>query len=128
MSKSRVPACAAAIMFLNVAVAKAESSTLRGEISIAQVRGMLDQAAVNATARQVMTAYLAGVGETAGVLMDLAKAKALAGRPACKRRLAIDEKLVQAALQPATGDPGETAATPLIVREMLKKADCEIGR
>ena len=41
-------------------VASAEASTSRGQISVAQVRGMLDQAASSPAARQTLTAYLAG--------------------------------------------------------------------
>ncbi|WP_445490684.1 chlorophyllide reductase [Rhodopseudomonas sp. RCAM05734] len=120
--------CAAAIVLFNVPTARAASSTSQGKISVTQVQSMLDRAAANATARQVMMAYLAGVGETAGVLMDQAKGRSQASRLNCRRRLAIDEALVQAALARArTADnPGETPATPLIVGELLKRAECEI--
>ena len=121
-------ACAAAILFFHVPTARAASSTSQGKISVTQVQSMLDQAATNATARQVMTAYLAGVGETAGVLMDQAKGKPPATRLSCKRRLALDDALVQAALaRPnAVDNAAETPATPLIVSEMLKRAECEM--
>ncbi|HEY8334424.1 MAG TPA: chlorophyllide reductase [Tardiphaga sp.] len=120
--------CAAAIVLFNVPMARAASSTSQGKISVTQVQSMLDQAAANATARQVMTAYLAGVGETAGVLMDQAKGKSQASRLSCKRRLALDEALVQAALARANAadNAAETPATPLIVSELLKRAECDI--
>lgn len=50
----------------------AEPSTSRGQISVAQVKVMLDQSLTNPIARQVLTAYLSGAGETAGWLVDAA--------------------------------------------------------
>jgi hypothetical protein len=111
--------------------AQAAASTSRSAISVAQVQSMLDQAAANPTARQVLTAYLAGVGETAGILVSLAKAEPGTTPLSCKRTLVIDDRLVQAALaQPTVNnrDAVETSATPLIVREMLKRADCDVRR
>ncbi|MDX7324768.1 hypothetical protein SJ307_22845, partial [Providencia rettgeri] len=50
----------------------AAASTAKGQISVTQVMAMLDQASSNPTAGQVLTAYLAGVGETAAIIIDLA--------------------------------------------------------
>ena len=121
-------ACAAAtVFFLHFPKAEAASSTSRGEISITQVQSMLNQAAVNSTARQALTAYLAGVGETAGVLIDLARSHPPAGRLVCKGALALDDNRVRIALErETTRNPAETPATPLIVRDMLKRAECDI--
>ncbi|MCC8978242.1 hypothetical protein H8A92_05230, partial [Bradyrhizobium sp. 10BB] len=58
-----------ALLVLTTA-AHAQPSTSHGQISVAQVRAMLDQAATNPTARQTLTAYLAGTGEAAGWLLD----------------------------------------------------------
>ncbi len=100
------------------------ASTSRGQISVAQARAMLDQAASNPTARQVLTAYLAGIGETAGTMMDAA------GQQACQRRLSLDDKIALQALERAAPNANlwaETAATPLILRDMLKRANCRVA-
>jgi hypothetical protein len=106
----------------------ADPSTSRGQISVAQVRTMLDQAATNPIARQTLTAYLAGTGETAGWLVDAAAERGLPPQP-CARRLSLDDTTVRQALArsaPNASFPGETAATPLIVRDMLKRAGCRL--
>jgi hypothetical protein len=103
----------------------AESSTSRGQISVAQVRAMLDQAATNLTARQTLTAYLAGAGETAGWLIDAAAKQGLS--QSCTRHLSLDDKSARQALEgSAPGPATETAATPLIVHDMLKRAGCRL--
>jgi hypothetical protein len=122
---------AAAAIFVCIAAgtstASAESSTSRGQISVAQVRAMLDQAATNAGARQVLTAYLAGAGETAGWLLDAAADRGVS-RQSCARRLSLDDKTARQALDAnAPGVAAETAATPLIVRDMLKRAGCRLS-
>jgi hypothetical protein len=135
MSPHRTPRIllSAATVLTCVAIAGgtalAGASTSRGQISVTQVREMLDQARTNPTARQVLTAYLAGVGETAGTLMDAARKDA--PQAACKGRLSLDDKAALRALESAAPDPAlwaETAATPLILRDMLKRAGCEGGR
>ncbi|QDW41185.1 chlorophyllide reductase [Bradyrhizobium sp. KBS0727] len=106
----------------------AEPSTSRGQISVAQVRAMLDQAATNPTARQTLTAYLAGAGETAGWLLDVAADQGFS-QHGCARRLSLDDKAARQALEanPPKASPAETAATPLIVRDMLKRAGCRLS-
>lgn len=117
---SLVPALGAPLAF-------AAPSTSRGQISVAQVMEMLDKAPNETTARQVLTAYLAGVGETAGALADDAGEAAPA---ACKTRLSLSDKTARKALE-AEADKAswsDTPATPLIVRDMVSRAGCRIGR
>lgn len=104
------------------------ASTSRGQVSVTQARAMLEQAAGNPTARQVLTAYLAGIGETAGIMIDGQQAKQAL---ACKGRLTLDDKNARDALEAAGPDPArwaETAATPLILRDMLKRANCRMAQ
>lgn len=62
---------AASILALTATLAQAATpSTATGQISVAQVMSMLEQAQGNPTAAQVLQAYLGGVGETAGVLIS----------------------------------------------------------
>ncbi|MCC8972428.1 hypothetical protein [Bradyrhizobium brasilense] len=83
---------------------------------------MLDQAATNPTARQALTAYLAGAGETTGWLLDAAH-----GVPSCARRLTLDAQQARDAIAgAATTAATETPATPLIIRDMLKRAGCRL--
>lgn len=108
--------------------ASAVPSTSGGQVSVAQVLAMLDKAPGNATARQVLTAYLAGIGETVGLLTDSPEP---AARARCSKPLGIDDRQARLALAEASGGaepPGETPATPLIVRDMLRRAGCRIGR
>jgi len=110
-----------ALLVLTTA-AHAQPSTSRGQISVAQVRAMLDQAATNPTARQTLTAYLAGTGEAAGWLLDAAR-----GRPPCTRRLTLDAQQARDAIASAAATAAaETPATPLIVRDMLQRAGCHL--
>ena len=120
----------AAVLFvctmIGTTAGSAQSSTSRGQISVAQVRAMLDQAATNPTARQTLTAYLAGAGETAGWLLDAAADQGLK-LDSCTRRLSLDDKAARQALETGTSSgAAETAATPLIVRDMLKRAGCRL--
>lgn len=120
----------AAAVFAGLAIgtsmASAESSTSRGQISVAQAMVILDTAATNPAARQTLVAYLAGTGETAGWLLDAATDQGLL-RHSCARRLSLDDKSARAALAgTAPGLAAETAATPLIVADMLKRAGCRL--
>ncbi|WP_298268799.1 chlorophyllide reductase [uncultured Bradyrhizobium sp.] len=108
-----------ALLFLTTA-GHAQPSTSRGQISVAQVRAMLDQAATNPTARQTLTAYLAGSGETAGWLLDTAR-----GLAPCARRLSLDAQQARDAIAGAAAAT-ETPATPLIIRDMLRRAGCRL--
>jgi hypothetical protein len=110
-----------AVLLLTTAT-YAQPSTSRGQISVAQVRAMLDQAATNPTARQTLTAYLAGTGETAGWLLDAPR-----GLPPCARRLTLDAQQARDAIASAAATAAtETPATPLIIRDMLKRAGCRL--
>ncbi|UGA43994.1 chlorophyllide reductase [Bradyrhizobium quebecense] len=116
------PAHAICAVLLLTTAAHAQPSTSRGQISVAQVRAMLDQAATNPTARQTLTAYLAGTGETAGWLLDAAR-----GLPPCARRLTLDAQQARDAIASAASTAAtETPATPLIIRDMLKRAGCRL--
>lgn len=111
---------------IGTTVLSAEPSTSRGQISVAQAMTILDQAATNPAARQTLTAYLAGTGETAGWLLDVATDQGLLRHP-CTRRLSLDDKSARQALgSTAPGLAAETAATPLIVADMLKRAGCRL--
>ncbi|MGY3134461.1 hypothetical protein ACVMIH_004649 [Bradyrhizobium sp. USDA 4503] len=116
------PSRAICALLLLTTAAHAQPSTSRGQISVAQVRAMLDQAATNPTARQALTAYLAGAGETTGWLLDAAH-----GVPPCARRLTLDAQQARDAIAgAATTAATETPATPLIIRDMLKRAGCRL--
>ncbi len=99
--------------------ARAASSTSHGLISVAQVMQMLEQAPTDRTAQQVLTAYLAGVGEAAGVVAE-------AGNTSCRTARSLSAADVRQAIGAAAAKPGSTevAATPLIVRDMLERAGC----
>jgi hypothetical protein len=103
---------------LAAASAGAQGPTAAGGISVAQVIQMLDQAPSNAVARQVLAAYLAGVGEAAGVVVAAAGA-------ACQRPLSLAADDAGRVVK-ATPAGGAAAATPLIVGDMLARAACRL--
>lgn len=105
----------------------AAPSTSKGEVSVAQVEEMLSKASTDKTARQVLMAYLAGMGEAAGVLVAAGSDAQLAR---CKGRLSLSEAQARRALETAksSGTRNEIAATPLILRDMMKRAGCRLGR
>jgi hypothetical protein len=98
----------------------AAPSTSRGLISVAQVVQMLEKAPTDRTAQQVLTAYLAGVGEAAGAVASM-------GRATCRTSLNLSAANVEQALSSAATaqDAANTPATPLIVRDMLDRAGCK---
>ena len=106
------------VSFAPAGAASAESSTPTGAISVAQVVQMLDQAPTNRTARQVLTAYLAGVGKAAGVVIS-------AGAAPCQKPLTLSTHDARQALSSVTkSNAGDVAATPLIVHDLLVRAGC----
>lgn len=102
--------------------AHAEPSTSSGSISVAQVVQMLDQAPANPMAQQVLTAYLGGVGETLGTVIE-------AEGTSCRRPFTLTAQDVRSAIAAASGGAKarQVAATPLIVRDMMARAGCHRG-
>lgn len=112
----KVPATLVLGTIIVAVPASAEPSTQSGAISVAQVNQMLDQASGNRTAQQVLTAYLAGVGEATGAVIDI-------GGASCRRPLSLSAEDARHAIVSA-GRAGRATATPLIVRDMLARAGC----
>lgn len=113
-----IPAALAVVVLAAAFPASANQSTQSGAISVAQVTQMLDQASGNRTAQQVLTAYLAGVGEAVGAVIDL-------GGASCRRPLSLSAGDARRAIAAVSaGQAGTTAATPLIVGDMLARAGC----
>lgn len=106
-----------AIVVLVASPVTAQNAQNKGAISVAQVMQMLDQAPTNRIAEQVLTAYLSGVGETAGVVVSI-------GGVSCQELLDLSAHDVRRALASASQGGDGAAATPLIVRDMLARAGC----
>lgn len=103
---------------------KAASTTSAGEISIAQVADLIQRSAADNAARNAAIAYLAGVGEATGLLIKEAGGRAT-GSITCARPLGISSESALAALSRTDKDKwGETAATPILVGDMLARASC----
>ena len=111
----RLPSLAA--LALISSAANAVPSTVSGRISVTQVRQMLDKAPTDRTARQVLIAYLAGVGEGASAIVDM-------GNLSCRSALSLDAASVRRSIS-GVKDGSDVAATPLIVRNMLIGAGCK---
>lgn len=97
-----------------------------GGISVAQVMSLLEQAGSDSTSRQMLTVYLTGIGETTGALLQQAR-EAGVRFGNCQNSMNLSPALVGAALTSAAPDRGKwqrTAATPIILADMLRRAQC----
>jgi len=104
--------------------AQAVSSTPNGAISVAQVVDLIQRSPKDIAARNAAMAYLAGVGEATGLLVAEAKRRGLPGIT-CARPLGISNTAALAALsREEKGKWGKTAATPILVDDMLRRAGC----
>ena len=101
-------------------------STAKGQISVAQVMEMMAKADSSTVAKQVLVAYVAGVGESAGVVLDTMGKNAPVS---CRQAFSLDTASVRTALEngaPKQQSWAQTPETPLIVADMIKRAGCRI--
>lgn len=104
----------------------AAPTTGTGRISVTQVMEMADLARSDAAARNTIIAYLAGLGETAGLMVSASVARG-ATPLACSGSFDLSEDVAVAALFAAAPDRslwGETAATPIILADLFARAGC----
>lgn len=116
---------AAALLVAPALSVEAASSTSKGQISVAQVVELLNGAETDPRSRQILTAYLAGLGETAGMMID--NAGDFGASVSCDGPLVLDTRQVSDALAAAAGDQStwiETAATPIILADLVQRAGC----
>jgi hypothetical protein len=116
----------AVILALSIAPAFAAPSTSRGQISVAQVLELLEKSSSDSAARNAVVGYLAGVGETAGLLMADERVQQ-AGLVKCRTALSLADTNVVAAFRAAAPDRAsweQTAATPIILVDMFTRAGC----
>lgn len=104
----------------------AHAQTDTNRISVAQIMQAVEPAPTNQNARQTLSAYLSGIGETAGILMSRAEESgaSLAG---CRSGISLSGDTVAAALAAAVPDQSKWASTPaapIIVADMLARAGC----
>lgn len=114
------------LTMLAAPASQATPTTSKGQISVAQVLEMVDLAKSDPSARMTVIAYLAGVGETAGILLSEAQQRGAAPL-ACSKSFNLDETVVASALSAAVPDQalwGETPATPIVVADLFKRAGC----
>jgi hypothetical protein len=106
--------------------AHAAATTSTGRISVTQVMEMVDRARNDAAARNTVIAYLAGIGETAGLMVSEAAARGARGLD-CTRSFNLSEDVAVAALMAAVPDRskwGETPSTPIILADIFARAGC----
>eukprot|EP01035_Chromulina_nebulosa_P012067 gene12067-16098_t len=127
MPSSRSDITLAAIGFMAALVvpfaAHALQSTATGRISVGQVMEMIEKAGTSPIARQTLVAYVAGVGEAAGVIVDTIGNGSRT--VSCQKSFSLDTGAVRAALEagaPHQDSWSQTPATPLIVADMVKRA------
>jgi hypothetical protein len=105
--------------------ANALPSTAIGQVSVAQVMEMISEAESNSIAKQVLVAYVAGVGESAGSLLDTMGKRSVS----CNRPFSLDTVSLRKALEtsaPAKTSRAQTPATPIIVADMIRRAGCRM--
>ncbi len=123
MSTTRTTLAAMACLALALPAA-ATPSTSAGEISVAQVVDLLRRSPTDNAARNAAMAYLAGVGETTGLLIREAGLRAPKSI-ACTRPLGMSSAAALAALSRTDKARWkETAATPILVEDMMGRAGC----
>ena len=108
----------------NVAVAL--PSTAKGQISVAQVMEMIAKTDSSTAAKQVLVAYVAGVGESAGAILDTMGRN---GPVSCRQAFSLDTTSLRTALEngaPRQQSWAQPPATPLIIADMIKRAGCRI--
>lgn len=106
---------------------QAAPTTSTGRVSVTQVLEMADRASSEAAARNALTAYLAGIGETAGVMASEAVARG--AKPlTCSKSFNLSQEAVVDALSraaPDTASWAETPATPIIIADLFARAGCK---
>lgn len=115
-----------ALVALSISPALAAPTTSTGRISVTQVMEMVQRARGDATARNTVVAYLAGVGETAGLMVSEAVARG-ATPLKCTQSFNLSEDVALAALSagaPDTASWAETPATPIILADLFARAGC----
>lgn len=115
-----------ALLALSIAPAAAAPTTSTGRISVTQVMEMVQRARDDAAARNTVIAYLAGVGETAGLMVSEAVARGAAPLK-CTSSFNLSEDVALAALSagaPDTASWAETPATPIILADLFARAGC----
>ena len=90
------------------------ASTSAGQVSVDQIMQMLERSPSDPIAGQVALAYFAGVGETAAMIVEISDLR-------CRSPLGLDRDSILAAL---AGADGAVRATPIIVRDMFRRAGC----
>lgn len=105
----------------------AATTTSTGRVSVTQVMEIVDLARTEPAARNAVIAYLAGIGETAGLMVSEAVARG-ATPLTCTRSFNLAEDVAVAALTSGAPDRaawGETAATPIILADLFARAGCK---
>lgn len=104
--------------------AHATPTTPTGAISVAQVVDLIQRAPKDNAARNAAMAYLAGVGEATGLLVAEAGQRSSVSLT-CDRPLGMSSGAALAALSRADrAQWDKTAATPILVEDMLNRAGC----
>lgn len=95
-----------------------------GPITVGKVLELFDTIDSDPEAGKLLFAYLSGIGETTGALISISNAEGPSVN--CNKDLFLDGDSVRAALLRAGGDePEKRAATPIIVEDMLARAECK---
>lgn len=104
----------------------AAPTTSSGRVSVTQVMEMVERARTEPAARNTIIAYLAGLGETAGIMVSEAVARG-ATPLVCTGSFTLDQSVAVAALTAAAPERSswpETPATPILLADLFARAGC----
>ncbi|MCD7059067.1 hypothetical protein [Pelagibacterium xiamenense] len=115
-----------AIVALPVAgLAQSLDRTVQGHVSVATVANMISDAANDSAARDRLSLYLTGIGESAGYLVSMAGDAGMDLE--CPHSFSLGSDTAWAAIAAAAPDSGtwaQTPAAPIILSDMLERAGC----
>jgi hypothetical protein len=106
--------------------AHAASTTQNGQVSVAQVMELAFRAQAEPEVRMTLIAYLWGLGEATGIVASEAEARSGLSMN-CSGSFSLDTNAAIAALTAAAPERSnwtETAATPIIIEDMFRRANC----
>lgn len=118
--------CAVLATLAAIPTQAATASTSKGQVSVAQLVEFLKNAETDGDKRQVLTAYLAGLGETVGIMIGSAGKFGASIR--CDRAIQLDLAFVNEVVRQSAGDQSawaEIPATPLLVSAIIERAGCK---
>ncbi|WP_404406292.1 hypothetical protein [Pelagibacterium halotolerans] len=120
-----LPIALAMLALPATALAQSQGRTAQGHISVATVADMISRSPSDSAARQRLSLYLTGIGESAGYLISMSEDVGVAFE--CPHSFSLGSDTAWAAIATAVPDSSawaQTPAAPIILADMLERAGC----